>query len=257
MLTTPRPARGPAYTTTPAAAARTVAPGIAARSTPRWPGSHGRGGGAKPRTTTGGPSRGHTHPARTGGAAEDEDGVGPPRDNTRPLNHAGPVKRAGGSPNEAGPPFEGAGSLRDHAGAPPEDALLNPAQRSRDHARPPREAAAPSPDVAVSSERTVGTSDAAAMAMGAKIATSSAMADNTAMAPAGPGRGRMPATVSDRNRSCPERLRRLWTTLAPVDNRGYRLTIWYGDVRSASDRAAGTTSRDMPVAVLAPGPVLP
>lgn len=48
----------PAKNTTPAPAARTTAPGGAARSTPRCPGSHGRGGGSNPRTGSGAPSRG-------------------------------------------------------------------------------------------------------------------------------------------------------------------------------------------------------
>lgn len=62
-MTTGRPATGPANVTTPGAAARTSAPAVAARSTPRWPAPHGRAGGSKrPITAPGpppGPSTGH------------------------------------------------------------------------------------------------------------------------------------------------------------------------------------------------------
>ncbi|GAB3082384.1 hypothetical protein GCM10027186_46570 [Micromonospora schwarzwaldensis] len=43
----------------PAPAARTSAPGAATRSTPRCPGSQGRGGGSNRRATRGGPGNGH------------------------------------------------------------------------------------------------------------------------------------------------------------------------------------------------------
>lgn len=58
-VTTGRPATMPAKSTTPSPAARTRAPGVPARSTPRWPGNHGRGGGSNGRTTRAGPSTGH------------------------------------------------------------------------------------------------------------------------------------------------------------------------------------------------------
>src|SRR3954470_16502593 len=61
MLTTPRPARGPANTTVPAPGARIGSSTDPARSTPRCPGSHGWGGGAKRRVTVGGPATGQPH----------------------------------------------------------------------------------------------------------------------------------------------------------------------------------------------------
>ncbi|CAN3982980.1 hypothetical protein KPATCC21470_5680 [Kitasatospora purpeofusca] len=65
-MTTGRPATGPVNVTTPGAAARTSAPAVAARSTPRWPAPHGRAGGSKrPITAPGpppGPSTGHRRP---------------------------------------------------------------------------------------------------------------------------------------------------------------------------------------------------
>jgi hypothetical protein len=52
MLMTPTPATVPAKAITPAPAASTTAPGDPARSTPRCPGSQGRGGGSNGRVTT-------------------------------------------------------------------------------------------------------------------------------------------------------------------------------------------------------------
>jgi hypothetical protein len=57
------PATEPANATVPSPAARTTAPGAAARSTPRWPGSHGSGGGSNERVTVGEPSSGQRYPA--------------------------------------------------------------------------------------------------------------------------------------------------------------------------------------------------
>ena len=67
MLTTGRPATIPANTTTPSPAARTGAPGAAARSTPRCPAAYGPGGGSKERVTTGAPSTGATQGATAAG----------------------------------------------------------------------------------------------------------------------------------------------------------------------------------------------
>lgn len=61
MLTTGRPARSPANTTTPGPADRTGVPSLALRSTPRCPGSHRRAGGSKARTTVMGPAIGGRH----------------------------------------------------------------------------------------------------------------------------------------------------------------------------------------------------
>ena len=68
-MTTGRPATRPAKSTVPGPALRTTAPAAAARSTPRWPGSHGRGGGSNRRTGRGGPSTGQRNrPAGVGSA---------------------------------------------------------------------------------------------------------------------------------------------------------------------------------------------
>jgi hypothetical protein len=99
-LTTPVPATTPANATTPAPAERTTSPGVPARSTPRCPASQGRGGGAKPRVTTGAPATGHPYPATASSA--------------RP---AGPVRPESGS--ERGPgtePSPGPGSERASSG---------------------------------------------------------------------------------------------------------------------------------------------
>jgi hypothetical protein len=53
------PATLPAKATMPSPAAKTGAPGVDPRSTPRWPGSHGRPGGSNGTTTSGVPASGH------------------------------------------------------------------------------------------------------------------------------------------------------------------------------------------------------
>jgi hypothetical protein len=66
MLTTPVPATVPANATTPGPAASTVPPAVPARSTPRCPGSHGRGGGWNGRVTRGCPASGQPNAAGRG-----------------------------------------------------------------------------------------------------------------------------------------------------------------------------------------------
>lgn len=71
MASTPRPATGPANDTRPEAAASTLLPRSAARSTPRCPGPYGPAGGSHPRTTAGRPASGHERsPAEAGGPDE-------------------------------------------------------------------------------------------------------------------------------------------------------------------------------------------
>jgi hypothetical protein len=70
MLTTPTPATEPAKRTVPAPAAKTVSPPVAARSTPRWPGNHGSGGGLKVVTTVGCPANGQAKVAVRSSAAK-------------------------------------------------------------------------------------------------------------------------------------------------------------------------------------------
>lgn len=67
MVSTGRSTTTPAKLTRPGAGALTTAPAPARRSTPRWPLSHGRSGGSKPRTTAGLGASGQAQP-RAGAA---------------------------------------------------------------------------------------------------------------------------------------------------------------------------------------------
>src|SRR5690606_19137518 len=74
--TTPRPATGPAKRTTPGPAARTTASGDPARSTPRCPGSHRRGGGSNGLVTTTSPDSGGRNGPATAAACDVNGAVG-------------------------------------------------------------------------------------------------------------------------------------------------------------------------------------
>src|SRR4051812_13491544 len=114
MLTTGRPATIPANATTPSPAARTAAPGAAARSTPRCPAPYGPAGGSNARVTAGVPFSGQPHAAAgTAGDGSATAGTGASSAGTRTARRSGRARtpstvrggRDGRAPRE--PPVDG------------------------------------------------------------------------------------------------------------------------------------------------------